>query len=81
MAFQSISVCSLRDTGSEVSWRVISRGGAGSHGAAGDEAAGATGDGAGGAAGGGAAGEDGGAGDPPPPGDPQTFDHGEADGS
>jgi hypothetical protein len=65
-AFNSPSVSSLRDTGSEYSWNARLQGGAGSNGAAGG-----AGDGAAGGAG------DGG---PDPPPDPPPSDHGDARG-
>jgi hypothetical protein len=81
----SPSVSSLRDTGSDYSWNVGLRGGAGCDGAAGGAdagAAGAAGGAAGGADGGAAGvarGADGGAaggGGPPPPPDPPPSNHG-----
>ena len=73
MANPSLSVSSLRDTESDVSWRGILRGGAGSNGAAGGADGGAAGGATGGAAGDGGNGN---TGDPPRPGDPPPSDHG-----
>jgi hypothetical protein len=79
----SVTVSSLRDTESEISYRGRMRGGAGSNRATGgadggaDRAAGAANPSAAGAAGNGGRG---GARDPPPPSDPPPSDHGGARG-